>query len=106
MKAGPDEACHEASARRLDRGTSPGPDHGFTLSTSGRDSLLGDDGRCGHSSLLPRWAQLFTCQGLTLRSHGSAGNISSMPARIRLRMRSTRSAPVEMSKLAVSSRVS
>jgi hypothetical protein len=27
------------SAERLDRGVSPGPDHGFTVSKSGRDSL-------------------------------------------------------------------
>lgn len=60
MKAGPGEACHEASARCLDRSALPGPVHGFTLSTSGRESLQFDDDRCGHSSPLPRWAQLCT----------------------------------------------
>ena len=40
MKPGPGD-IKTGSAERLDRGVSPGPDHGFTVSKSGRDSLRG-----------------------------------------------------------------
>lgn len=43
MKPGPGD-IKTGSAERLDRGVSPGPDHRFTVSRSGRDSLRRNGG--------------------------------------------------------------
>jgi len=59
MKSGPGESL-TGSAERLDRGASPGPVHGFTLSTNGRDSLLLDYGRRSDACPARTWAQLCT----------------------------------------------